>query len=262
MAPPHPPPPPLSQFWAVSDPFGADYKNYLSLEQIADMLHPVKEGEVPANEAIMAFLAAQPGLVVAHEGLSTTLTRDLVNAKLNAKAAEEFFGTELYHYGPATVGSKKLDFIRAGAPYSLPEEIASKISLVDKLLQMPHLTPLKIDEMAAQAEAAATDDDVFNSGCSGAGITCHGSTNPSVLREVYGFTPLDSFHANNSMACTEFQLQGIDNNDLNNFASACDVDHVQVGARSTACSDDFPARTVANRAPSFVCTGRVWGFAP
>ena len=221
------------QFWAVSDPFGAEYKQYLSLEQVADMLHPVMEGSA-ANKLVMEFLQAQPGLVVSSSdeaSLTTTTTRDLVNAKLDAVAAEAFFETELYHYGPSGVGSRSMNFIRAGAPYSLPEEIGDKVNLVDKLLQLPHLSPVKLGDATppkSDKSAASDDSDPFDAGCAGAGLTCHGSTNPLVLQQTYGYTQLTSHAANNSMACTEFQLQGIKDEDLNNFAAACNVPQVQV----------------------------------
>jgi hypothetical protein len=202
------------------------------------MLHPVTEGSA-ANKLVMEFLQAQPGLLVVSSSdepssLTTTTTRDLVNAKLNAVAAEAFFETELYHYGPSSVGSRSMDFIRAGAPYSLPEEIGDKVNLVDKLLQLPHLSPLKLgDATPLKSDKSASDDsDPFDTGCAGAGLTCHGSTNPLVLQQTYGYTQLTSYAANNSMACTEFQLQGIKDEDLNNFASACNVPQVQVTRRA------------------------------
>jgi len=221
-----------AKFWAVSDPFGKEYKKYLSLEAIADMLHPVK-GEAAEDQLVMEFLAAQPGLLASNETSTSTTTRDLVNAKLDALAAEKFFETELYHYGPKSVGSRKLDFIRASAPYSLPEEVAGKVELVEKLLQLPHLSPAKMGDPTpspslAKSAASGADTDPFDEGCAGAGLTCHGSTNPLVLQQAYGFTQLTSHAANNSMACTEFQLQGIKTTDLDNFKSACNVPQVQI----------------------------------
>merc|ERR1719171_3450493 len=71
-----------------------------------------------------------------------TKTRDMVRATLNAKAAEAFFGTELYHFqpsfGPASAGGA-IDVVRASKHYSLPDEIADKVSIVEKLVRLPAL---------------------------------------------------------------------------------------------------------------------------
>jgi tripeptidyl-peptidase I len=213
------------KFWAVSDPFGPEYKKYLSLEQVADLLHPVKEGETLAAEFIVDFLNKQEGLV---QSTSITKTRDLVSATLNAKAAEEFFSTQLYHYTPKVDRFKGMDLIRAAAPYSLPDELAAKVSIVDKLARLPHLTEPKRDNSKQNLRRAADDDNVnaaFNS-CDA--TACTEATTPDVIRERYQIPVLTKYTAGNSMACTEFQFQGVIQSDLDNFASACGVDHVEV----------------------------------
>jgi tripeptidyl-peptidase-1 len=225
----------------VSDPFGAEYKKYLSLDDVADLLHPAPtaeeraSGELPSNEFVLAWLAAQPGLLASGKDAAATKVRDLVSATLNAQAAEQLFGTELFHYTPASVGPKQLDMVRAATAYSLPDDLAAKVSLVDKLLRLPQMVPAKVapaeEGMRSREDAVAAEaddgSDPFNS-CVGAGVTCHGSTNPQVLQQRYGFKTKTNFTAGNGMACTEFQLQGIDAEDLANFASGCGVDHVEV----------------------------------
>jgi len=209
----------LAQFWAVSDPFGPEYKKYLSLEDIGNLLHPPlseeerAKGEVPSNEFVMTWLASQPNLLAGAP--ATTKIRDVVTATLNAQAAEEVFGTELFHFSPATAGPRNLDMVRAASPYSLPDELAAKVSLVDKLLRLPAMTPAKVaaaeegmrnreDEDEGAKKGASDDSDPFDS-CTP--TACHGSTNPAVLKERYGFTTKTNYTQGNSMACTEFQLQ-------------------------------------------------------
>jgi hypothetical protein len=62
------------------------------------------------------------------------------------------FNAELYHYSPRHASSfedmsNRLEgllssfLIRATKPYSLPEELAKHVSLVDKLLRLPRLPP-------------------------------------------------------------------------------------------------------------------------
>lgn len=179
------------------------------------MLHPPlseeerAKGEVPSDKFVMTWLASQPNLLAGSP--ATTKIRDVVTATLNAQEAEELFGTELFHFSPATAGPRNLDMVRAATPYSLPDELAAKVSLVDKLLRLPAMTPAKV--AAAEegmrnreegAKGASDDSDPFDS-CTPA--ACHGSTNPAVLKERYGFTTKTNYTQGNSMACTEFQLQ-------------------------------------------------------
>jgi len=210
------------KFWAVSDPFGPEYKNYLSLEQVADLLHPVKEGETLAAEFIVDFLNKHEGLV---QSTSITKTRDLVTATLNAKAAEEFFNTQLYHYSPKIDRFQGMDLIRAAAPYSLPDELAAKVSIVDKLVRLPQLAELKKDTSKPSLRKGAAGDAAFNS-CDA--TKCTEATTPDVLRQRYQLPVLTNYTKGNSMACTEFQYQGVIQSDLDNFASACGVDHVVI----------------------------------
>lgn len=87
-------------FWAVSDPFGAAYKEYLSLDEAADLLHPTQPafdqyGQAPRSGAafVVAYLEAQPGLLAGE--LDVALSRGFVSASLYAGAAEQLFGTGL-----------------------------------------------------------------------------------------------------------------------------------------------------------------------
>jgi len=230
-----------AQFWAVSSPFGHDYKQYLSLEEVADLLHPLPplgSSEELDAEYVIKFLASQEGLLARSvpEAVTMTRTRDLVTAVLVATKAEELFGTSLYHFVPADQETFGLtDLVRASGPYTLPEELASKVSHVDKLLRLPRLAAAKSgwpcydgqDGASCTNETAAGGDPEFDS-CSKMAPTCKGGTTPAVLRKRYGFPELKNFTKGNSMGCTEFQLQGIKQKDLDAFGSACGVETVKV----------------------------------
>jgi len=179
-------------------------------------------------DVITSALNAVEGLVHNHE-TQVTLTRDLVTATLNAKAAEAFFATELYHYTPAglDLGSvfPGLDLVRAGAQYSLPDEVADKVAIVEKLVRLPMLTMPLAEEIDQTKAAATSGDPAFNNNPTN---KCKEQSTPAVLKERYGFPTLNTSTPGNSMACTEFQLQGVINSDLALFSSTCDVDHVVV----------------------------------
>lgn len=211
------------KFWAVSDPSGPEYKKYLNLEQVADLLHPTIEGEVQSSEFIVDFLNKQDGLV---QSTSVTKTRDLVSATLNAKVAETFFGTELYHYSPKNIDRfGKLDMIRASSEYSLPDELAEKVSIVDKLVRLPSIVELKKDLNPPARLRKSQDDDPFNS-CDT--VKCSEATTPAVLRERYQFPLLTNSTEGNAMACAEFQFQGVIQSDLDAFSTTCGVSHAEV----------------------------------
>jgi tripeptidyl-peptidase-1 len=210
------------KFWAVSDPKGPDYKKYLKLDEVADLLHPIKEGETLHADFIVNYLNEQEGLV---QSTSVTKTRDLVTATLNAKAAEEFFGTQLFHYTPKLESYQGLDLIRANSGYSLPDELAEKVAIVDKLIRLPHLQDRKRDTSTSSLRRVSDDSDPFNS-CNTA--SCSEATTPAVLKAQYGFPALSNVSSTSSMACAEFQFQGVKDSDLANFRETCGVDHCEV----------------------------------
>jgi tripeptidyl-peptidase-1 len=223
-------------FWAKSDPFNAEYKKYLSLTEVADLLHPFPaDGSLPAADVIADYLAAQ-GLV-SRAAVRTTRSRDLVEVELNAAAAEKLFGAELFHWtpeDPTLVGA--VDKIRVGGAYSLPDELAQHVFFVDKLVRLPLLrAPKMAEEEPAGAGAGSTSP--FDN-CTVA--KCSGATTPLVLRERYNLPVLTSYTKGNSMACSEFQFQGVDTTDLNNFATACGVDHVLVDTTQGAGGNTIP----------------------
>lgn len=148
---------------------------------------------------------------------------------LNAKSAEILFRTELFHYKPVNEELHSIDLIRSKGPYFLPESLAAIVSLVDKVLRLPHLTTRDfLSEIATQPllSTKEANDDPFNS-CNTA--LCRDATTPAVISSQYKF-PTASFEATpgNSMACAEFQFQGARASDLSNFAKTCGVAHVKV----------------------------------
>lgn len=92
---------------------------------------------------------------------------------------------------------------------------------MDKLIRLPIFTPPKKSEYVPRLRSAT--DDEFNT-C--AATKCKDATTPAVLQARYGFPTLTSATSGNSMACAEFEGQGIKTTDLSNFAKTCGVNHV------------------------------------
>jgi hypothetical protein len=92
-----------STFWEVSDPFSPRYKDYLSLDEAAELLHPtfsqvsdVNGGRSLSDAAkVVDYLVSQPGLMAG--SLDVTLSRGFVTASLYAGAAEKLFDTGMLH---------------------------------------------------------------------------------------------------------------------------------------------------------------------
>ena len=99
------------------------------------------------------------------------------------------------------------------------------MSIVEKLVRLPALRDgAKVIGNEAVAPSLRgnrkSGDDVFDS-CDAK--LCAGSTNPAVLQARYGYPTLTNYTAGNGMACAEFQFQGVDDEDLSNFATSCGV---------------------------------------
>ena len=117
------------KFWAVSNPKSGEYK-YLSLEQVADLLHPMREGSEDSWRPTPSRGTYSVDGLVHRRRTTMTKTRDMVRATLNAKAAEAFFGGALSL--PAVLrpglGGRRHRRRARLKHYSLPDEIADKVS--------------------------------------------------------------------------------------------------------------------------------------
>lgn len=208
------------KFWSVSTPSSRDYKKFMSVEEVAEFLHPVPtDGEQLSAQAVIEHLKSTTGLLRSEPHMDRT--RDLVTVRMDAQKAESFFQTELYSFKHK---KSPVMLIRAGAPYFLPEELAQHVSFVEKLVRLPYVRQPKVLSDGSLRSVSDADDE-FNS-CDVA--TCKEATTPDVLKTRYQLPTLDSAQPSNGMACAEFQFQGLDDEDLSNFATTCGVDHVEV----------------------------------
>ena len=122
------------------------------------------------------------------------------------------FKTEFARF--RSVENSKIVLVRVTKPYSLPEDVASAVSLVDDLIRLPAVNRLQFDH---GDKAATAGESPFNS----CGTSCAGYTTPEVLQQAYSFSPLTKANVNNSVAVAEFQGQYYDQPDLTNFNTAC-----------------------------------------
>lgn len=130
--------------------------------------------------------------------VKTNAAKDLITVTMPVTVANQMFNTEFAKF--TSVVRRDLSVHRVTKPYSLPAEIADKVSIVDDVLRFPSI---RQNHRVFGAEAQA--DDEFGS----CGVKCNGYTTPAVLEKAYSYSRLNSSAVakGNSMSVAEFQLQ-------------------------------------------------------
>lgn len=193
-------------FYAVSTPGNPQYGQHLSKQEIAKSLPPV----AGSKDAIL-------GLLSEHSVTDVHVYDDMIKASMDVEVAEKMFGTEIFKFQH----KNGMTVLRAGAPYSLPQDIGEKVYNVADLIQLPALDGVK-----------RVDDDVsgslfldnFPNGCGGG---CKAKVTPDVLAALYNFD-INPTGQNTTMAVAEFQGVSYDTTDLTHFEQQCDVTGITV----------------------------------
>ncbi|XP_021394447.2 tripeptidyl-peptidase 1 [Lonchura striata] len=177
---------------AVSDPRSPQYGQYLSLEQVRDLVQPS-----PAT--LMTVLKWLQGHGV--EDCRSVTTLDFLECYLPASAAEHLLpGAEFHRY---VQGQRSL--LRSPLPYSVPAELAEHLDFVGGLHRFP-------TEHKAISRARARKDAKL------ARASFHLGVTPAVLRQRYNMTGGDvGLLPNNSQACAQFLEQYFHQADLAEF---------------------------------------------
>ncbi|NWY35027.1 TPP1 peptidase, partial [Pheucticus melanocephalus] len=175
---------------AVSDPQSPQYGQYLSLEQLRDLVQPS-----PAT--LMTVLKWLQGHGV--EDCRSVTTLDFLECYLPASTAERLLpGAEFHRY---VQGQQSL--VRSPLPYSVPAELAEHLDFVGGLHRFP---------AERRAVSRARRDPQL------ARASFHLGVTPSVLRQRYNMTGGDvGLLPNNSQACAQFLEQYFHQADLAEF---------------------------------------------
>lgn len=196
-------------FWQVSDPQHSNYGKYLSREEV------------------MEFIAASDDdldLVInwLHENSAIDVTvspnKDLIHATFSVSTLEDILQTTFH-----TFSSKKyaLRVPRIIAPYSLPEDIAEVVALVDGITLLPGIRALHM----VPSVGAPTWEEYCPGG------RCTGKLTPNVTAQLYNSLPLTPDFkpaAGNGVAVAEFQGQKYTEKDLQKFADGCNIPVINV----------------------------------
>lgn len=212
---------------AVSDPRNTRYGQYLSINDITDMVGP----DPSHAEAVRAFLLAN-GVPPVH--IEVNKNRDIITVRLPAMLAEDMFETMLYRF--RHTAKVEASFIRAINSYSLPASIAPLVAFVSELIRFPAIRDLPFVPVPHAATASSfssgskSNDSPSDAAFQACGHECAGYITPQVLSERYNLPAslADPCASNNSIALAEFQFQYYDRRDLFIFANTCGVDSVSV----------------------------------
>jgi len=197
---------------AVSTPGDKLYKEYMSIDEITDMVAPSKAAVKTVVDFLGRFGVAD---------VAVNRNRDMVRATVPVAVAEKMLRTNMEEFDHVRVGGKTV--VRATTGYSLPEAVAEHVALVSPLVQFPAIAEPKHAAHGRKKMLRTGDDSPFDS-CG----MCTDTVTPQVLEARYNYTTLTDFTTGNSMAVAEFEGQYTDTTDQTEFGTTCGMDHVLV----------------------------------
>merc|ERR1740138_1227220 len=201
-------------FWAVSDPKNARYGQHLTKAEANALMTPAPDNSDKVVEWLESGRTKEGKMTITHPNV------DMIDVVMDVKTAESLLETTFFNF---VHKNGKHTLTRATKQYTLPEDLASVISVVGNVLQFPRIdTPIVVN--AASSESPQVGD--WPEGCNN---KCKEFVTPAVLASRYTTgAPPTSAAKNNSMGTSEFQGQGFDQKDLDTFASSCSLGNVTV----------------------------------
>ncbi|KAM6144708.1 tripeptidyl-peptidase 1 [Phoenicopterus ruber ruber] len=182
---------------AVSDPHSPRYGQYLSLEQVRDLVQP-------SPVTLMAVLKWLQSHGV--ENCRSVTTLDFLECHMPASTAECLLpGAEFHRY---VKGQHSV--VRSPLPYAVPEELAEHVDLVGGLHRFP-MERKVVSRAWAKKETESRQH-------YGGRAAFHLGVTPSIIRKRYNMTGEDiGLLPNNSQACAQFLEQYFHQADLAEF---------------------------------------------
>jgi tripeptidyl-peptidase I len=173
-------------FWEVSDPKSPKFRQYLTIDEITEIIAPKDE----SVEKTMQWVRESGG----HD-LRLTRNRDYLKARISLFDLEPMLNVTFLRYAhPERRVLATLD------AYSVPAEMAEHVTMISYVTGLPDIhLPKKVDKH--QYSFAAGDLDIT----------------PDVIRARYNCSDWKATATNNSLAVAEFQAQYFSQSDLNEF---------------------------------------------
>jgi len=193
-------------FWEVSDPNHHNYGKYLTQDDVTSVVGITKD-----------HLNTVTGwLNVSTAELDIGVHGDIIKVSLHVADAEQLFNIKLHRFVNKENPNWKI--IRAAEQYSLPENIADLVEVVDNLIRFPQPRngPLPVPAKNKTGNGA------FPTGYDCGGSCRDDFVTPAVLRDRYKLgDPVKS--GIGSMAVAEFEGVYWSSTQLDKFNQACDV---------------------------------------
>jgi tripeptidyl-peptidase-1 len=208
-------------FWEVSDPDHEKYGKHLNNEDIKNILNI-------SNHQLLNVLDFFEG---PKTSLHVSKTNDLISVRMPVERAEKLFKTELYHYQHTAFDVEPI--IRATSPYSLPNDVASSITMVSGLRHFPSLrTPAVSETQSTSRHVGPTKQQVADwpSDCGkcSKGIFGDLHVTPEVLTRRYNLGQRPNTTAKSKIAVAEFTQVYYDQDDLTLYGGLCGIGNVTV----------------------------------
>lgn len=194
-----------------STPSAPTYGQWLSQEKIIHKIAPAPG----AVQKVVDFIVSHG---VSQDAVKVSTFRDVVRAAIPAQIAERMFETEFARF--RSESQRNVNILRITRPYSLPEDIAPLVAIVDDILRFPAVEgPLmSFDAEPTDTTIYSMDGEAFTK----CGEACNGYTTPAVVEKAYKMTtPTTSAEANSGIAVTEFQREAGSASALGDFNKAC-----------------------------------------
>ena len=131
-------------FYAVSDPDNARYGQHLSSEALTALVGASDE----QLASVQGWLA---GYTIA--ATQVAVMKDMIEVTMDCTVAETMLQTTLYRF--QHTGSRGLVLMRASSAYSLPQSIATHVSMVGDLVTLPEPRRTKLVATTDDATAAS-----------------------------------------------------------------------------------------------------------
>jgi len=195
------------KFWEVSDPKNDNYGQYLSRDQVTELL-AVPQDRV---ERVSEYLSGH-----GCTDIKVAPQQDIVSVECPASAIEAALNTKLHFFTHKE--QPEIEIVRASEHYHLPEHMLTDVTMVGELLQFPLLKSKDLVEDSPNGKGQWPDT------C--ASSTCSGLVTPAVLSARYrhpNATDSEEAVSGNSMAVAEFQGQTYAQSDLDTFSQSCSV---------------------------------------
>jgi len=182
-------------FWAVADPQSPQYQNFLSADEILDVIAPSRQN----HDAVVEWLRSH--------GITDIISmRDSLFVDATVEQAESLLHTQFFTFYPQEGGQM---VVRSLGEYSVPHAISPLVDLIDGVSNFPlRKYRYKVHRAAPNVESP--------------GGVCVGTPSfiPESLAVLYEVpTVATSAYPETSIGVIEFQGQNFDPSDLSNWGA-------------------------------------------